>query len=210
MRINSVVKLIIEESNKNQFIGTGSFIRYNNTIFLATAAHCVYDFKTKRRAKKIRILYRSNIFIKQILVKDIFFDDVWRKKGLLSHDFAICTLMEEPKTIHFIYSLDLKKYSSQIKNSKIKMIGLNKNIFSNKENSFYELPNLKFLESDSLIGCPKKMEKGSSGGPVIMMEDTHRIKQIGVISSLLKEYPNYTWGVMWGKNILPILKKAVG
>lgn len=206
--INSIVKLIIKESGES-FIGTGTFIKYKDTVLLATAAHCVYDFLKKKKMLCIEVLYRSKFSIRKLYVKDVFVNDDWRKNGLLNHDFAICTLETEPKFPSYVFPVETSVSFTKKNNRKVNMIGIHECLFFDKENRFYGLPNLKFWKSDNLLGGAIKFSKGASGGPLLIKENNGLKKQIGVISSVLSEYPNYSWGVVWGKEIFPLLRKAV-
>lgn len=207
--INSIIKLVISESSKKEFIGTGTFIKYKDKILLATAAHCIYNFEKKIKAKKIKAVYRSGNFTKSILVKDVFFYDDWYKNGLLSYDFAICTLCNVPHSPKYIYSVGTDIYLKIASGSKIKMIGLDQGFLFDKEIRFLGSPNFDLLESNNLIGGAIRMNAGSSGGPVTITNNKGLEKQVGVISSTLLEYPDYTWGVLWNQKVIPLLEKAV-
>ena len=191
--------------DKYESIGSASIIIFKGEIFIATAAHCLYDLKTNKVSRDIYLEFEKNKVIKNIKITNVAIPKKWKDTQLLTYDYAFGKVNSpfEEDIRPFYPKFDFKADKND---QKIFISGYQLKLFSAKLTTKSTLINSSFFKYDGLISIKKNLKTGVSGGPWYFKEAEKNI-QIGVTSAKIKGFKNQVWAPVWDKNTQTLLEK---
>lgn len=205
--MESIVRLhfYLGSSNKKQS-ASASIIRYSNELYVATAAHCIYDVLHQEKARDVYIEVRNkkNIYIK---VPVIILPKKWASTGNLSFDYAFgkisLTSMQGENLEYFEPYFDYKENIS--KKTEMYLGGYPISFLNTKQKISQGKLNLMFLKEEGLIGIHSNFKSGVSGGPCFLKKDD-KYYQLGVASFKIRKFKKTVWATTWDNNALRTLE----
>ncbi|WP_436945297.1 trypsin-like serine protease [Staphylococcus xylosus] len=191
--------------DKHESIGSASIIIFKGELFVATAAHCLYDLKTNKISRDIYLELKKNKKIENIKISNVAIPEKWKSTQLLSYDYAFGKISSpfEMDIIPFYPKFDFKADKSD----KIIFIsGYQLKLFSTSLITKSNLIDSKFFKYDGLISIKKNLKTGVSGGPWYFKGKERNI-QIGVTSAKIKGFKKQIWAPVWNENTRYLLEK---
>lgn len=208
--MESIVRLsFCMGESKNRMVSSASLISYKDQIFLATAAHCLYDPSSKTFAKDIYIELKHGSNKEVYNIQKIAIPRKWVEKNLLTYDYAFASiaLKDKDRFQFFIPSFDFSQKG--LHNSKdIISAGINFSIFRSKIKFSNARIDYSLSESENLIGMKSKSKTGASGGPWFYKNESDLI-QVGVTSAKLRSYKNFIWAPIWTVEAEELLNELI-
>lgn len=196
--MNSIARIFFSIGNDNhKKSASGSIIEYNDQMFLATAAHCLYDLKSKEISGSIKVEIFDEKAKKKYSfnVESICVPKKWETTQLLTYDYGFCKLENLPSDLIKEPLVPLFNFHS-FKDIKIFVSGYPISLFFTKLRVQTGKLNFALYEKENLIGIHCNLGPGASGGPCFFK--SQKIKyQIGVTSAKLKEYKKVIWTPVW-------------
>ncbi|MFF2176735.1 trypsin-like serine peptidase [Lysinibacillus sp. NPDC058147] len=204
--MESIVRLhfYLGSSNKKQS-ASASIIKYNDELYVATAAHCIYDVLHQEKARDIYIEVQGTkrIYIK---IPVIILPKEWSNTGDLSFDYAFGKIppMKEKENIEYFEPLFEHK-ENITKETELYLGGYPISFLNTKLKITQGKLNLMFLKKEGLIGIHSAVKPGVSGGPCFLKKQD-KYYQLGVTSFKLRKFKKIVWATSWDYCALEILE----
>lgn len=204
-----LVKMVIGKSISKRQEATGSIIKFNNIVLVATAAHCIFDIYDKKFYEDIICSFWKDKFEKKYKVKKAFIPKRWIEEGALECDTAFVLLDTFDCKEYMNYAIT-PKFNLQRELDYAVMGFSGKTVFSSK--SPITISGKAVLDEKYKFivqGIECKNKNGMSGGPWLTSFD-NEVVQNSVSSFSFRKKNKLLWGPYWGREIENVLYVACG
>lgn len=202
-------KITFGSSPKERQEATGSIIKYNNNVFMVTAAHCLYNIHYNKYNENIRCTLFVDDFKMEYKLSKAFMHRKWVEERELAFDTAFAILDSFDNEHYFPYAVEPKFNMKSTLNYSIKGFPV-KLLFSKKYPVTVSGKSISHEKYKHMIqGIICKDKNGLSGGPWLT-DVGNKVVQNSNSSFSFKKNKNILWGPYWGKEIESVLHMASG
>lgn len=208
---NKCLVMVTFGSGLKRQVASGSLIKANGMVFIATAAHCIYNTYEKYYFDNITFSLLSENYKKKYKISKAFIHKKWIDEAALECDTAFVLLDEK--------TFDNKKYIDYAVEPGFNLeYGLEYGIKGFNAKLFFGRPKPvtvmgKAIRHDKytriIQGIICKRKNGISGGPWLTVYN-NKIVQNSVSSFSFKNNDDILWGPFWGNTIENVLHIACG
>lgn len=187
---------------------SGSMILAANKTIIATAAHCIFDWKSKQFYDEISFTPYILRERKRYKVQEAYILKRWADKAEVEFDTGFLVVDDQLKN-----DLDYCRYAINPIFGQESCLyylcgGFTYNPFR-KSPYFFQGKSIKDTYYDStLLGIQHKVKNGMSGGPWII-EKNGMYFQNSLTSFTNKQRKGFVWGPYWGKEIKLLYEEAI-
>ncbi|EGQ3940678.1 hypothetical protein GH130_11755 [Staphylococcus pseudintermedius] len=194
-------------NNKYDSFGSASIINFKGYLFVATAAHCVYDLVTDKMSRDVIFEYTYKGKKLEFEVSTIALPQEWLNSQLLKYDYAFGKINLPTFLIPKAFT---PEFNTSLKNlwEGIHISGYQFKLFSSKFEDKQGVINSEYLNSDGLLAMKVNLNSGISGGPWFFKHEDN-LKQIGVTSAKIKGFKRYIWAPIWTENTKKLLEELI-
>lgn len=191
-------------------LGSGSLVHSSGYAIVATAAHCVFDWKNKKFNEYISFYpYAHNLEFSYSPTK-IVLPKIWIEQSAVEYDTAFLVFSTNAMKEFNYHDLALPVAFNLHKNLNYTVHGFPNRFWPSKKPCFNsgKAVDDSFLNS-SLQGISSKNKSGMSGGPWITLHEGKAI-QNSTTSLSISSSKNVLWGTYWGDTIQKAYQVASG
>ncbi len=191
-------------------LGSGNLVRSSNYPVVATAAHCVYDWKKKSFYENISFSLYIDNFQEQHYPVAIVVPRYWTEQNAFEYDTAFLIFEASAMSKYDTYHIALPVAFDLPKNLEYSLYGFPNKFLPSKKVAFDSgKAQVDDYYHSSLQGIPSKRKSGMSGGPWVFYKNGEFIQNANTSLSINKR-KNILWGTYWGDIIRRSYQVAIG
>lgn len=187
--------------DRKRSLGSGSIVEVkSNKLIIATAAHCIYDWKSKKFYEKVFFLpYVDNFKIKLTPIKAIV-PRLWTEQAIVDYDTGFLVInLNDPNLDYRNFAIPVKFNLPRCLNYLV--MGFQNKIIPSKKPLICEnKAHPDTYNNSTLQGISSKGKSGMSGGPWITYYEGEYV-QNSVSALTFRSIKNKLWGPYWGEEI---------
>ncbi|ERN52019.1 trypsin-like serine peptidase [Alkalihalophilus marmarensis] len=188
---------------KKQSFGSACLVKApSNSIMIATAAHCIYDWETKNSFKDLHFIPAFEPEVR-IPVQKCFVPKMWGEHSAVEFDTAFLELDVPAEKFDLYERYSITPVFNIDKELDYLVYGYFPDLFlrpTKKQYMSRGKASQDIFKDSTLQGVKSKVKSGMSGGPWLTVYNNQL--HINSVSSLsFKKVKNIIWGPYWGETI---------
>ncbi|WP_124068239.1 trypsin-like serine protease [Clostridium sp. E02] len=208
---NKCLVLVTFGSGLKRQIASGSLIKANGMVFIATAAHCIYNTYGKYYYENVIFSLFTENYKKKYRMSKAYIHKNWIENAALECDTAFVLLNKNDFDYKKYIECSIETRFNLEYGLKYAIKGFNTKLFFSRPDPVTvigkAIQHEKYTRIIQGIECKKK--NGISGGPWLTIYK-NKIVQNAVSSFSFKNHDDILWGPFWGNTIENVLHIACG
>ncbi|MEW5593624.1 hypothetical protein ABGT24_08710 [Peribacillus frigoritolerans] len=196
--------------NGKKSLGSASIVKSLKFPLIATAAHCIYDWESKRFYDRVEFSPYSKDFKRSFKPVLAVIPKDWAEHGVVDYDTGFLVFDSESLTIIDSDELGIPVAFNRPLNQEYLVSGFQNVLLPSKKPLISRgIAHPDFFKNSSLQGVRSKGKSGMSGGPWFTEVEGEYIQNSNTSLSM-KSVKNTLWGPYWGETIEATYQVASG